>query len=103
MAWKERDIERLYYNIGDVREMIGADATSQIRFWEDEFHLETKRGHSGNRKYTMEDIALLKLIKQAVKDLHIATVRRLLFEGGEARLQEVVDSLAKKKAHAANC
>jgi DNA-binding transcriptional MerR regulator len=38
MAYKEKEIEKVYYSIGEVSEMFNV-APSLIRFWESEFEL----------------------------------------------------------------
>lgn len=93
------EIERLYYSIGECAEMIGVEQTATIRFWEQTFNVfPAHRSRKGDRKYTVPEIALLKVIAQACKELKLTTVKRLLDEGGEERLQEVVDSLKRKDA-----
>lgn len=81
--------------------MIGVDATSKVRFWETELELDFHRNRSGVRKYTKEDIAVLKLISEAVKYMHLPTVKRLLWEGN-GRLEEVVMMIENKRADASN-
>lgn len=97
MAWREREIEKLYYSIGEVAEMIGVDNTSKIRFWEMELEIDGKRNRRGERSYTVDEIALLALIRKAAVDLAIASIKRLLDEGGHDRLEEVVNTLAVKR------
>ena len=49
MAYKEKEIEKLYYSIGEVAEMFSV-APSLIRFWESEFDLiQPKKNRKGNR------------------------------------------------------
>jgi len=38
MPYKEKEIEKLYYTIGEVADMFGVN-TSLIRFWEKEFEI----------------------------------------------------------------
>ena len=62
MAYKERDIEKLYYSIGEVADMFQVNA-SQIRFYENEFDvLQPKKNAKGNRLFRLEDIENLKII-----------------------------------------
>ena len=59
MPYKEREIEKVYWTIGEVADIIH-QATSAVRFWESEFPwLSPKKGKKGNRKYTREDIAIV--------------------------------------------
>lgn len=92
------EVERLYYKIGEVAEMIDVENTSLIRFWESELDLRgPHRSRKGDRRYTVPEIAFLRTIREASRDLHLTTIKRLLKEGGEERLQEVVDSLKRKE------
>jgi DNA-binding transcriptional MerR regulator len=68
MPYKERPIERLYYSIGEVASMLGVN-TSMVRFWEKEFDiLKPKKNKKGNRYFTPEDVANIKLIYHLVKE-----------------------------------
>ena len=47
MAYKEKEIEKLYYSIGEVAEMFNV-APSLIRFWESEFEvIQPKKNRKG--------------------------------------------------------
>ncbi|MFD1768548.1 MerR family transcriptional regulator [Sphingobacterium suaedae] len=68
MPYKEREINKLYYTMGEVTDMFGVNA-SQIRFYEREFDiLQPKKNKKGNRLFTPDDIANLKIIFNLVKD-----------------------------------
>jgi len=68
MAYKEKEIEKLYYSIGEVAEMFNV-APSLIRFWETEFEIiQPKKNRKGNRQFTREDIDNVKLIFHLVKE-----------------------------------
>ena len=68
MPYKEKVIEKKYYSIGEVAEMLNV-ATSLIRFWETEFDIiKPKKNRKGNRQFTKEDIENIKLIYHLVKD-----------------------------------
>ena len=68
MPYKERDINKLYYTMGEVTEMFDVNA-SQIRFYEKEFEiLQPKKNKKGNRLFSPEDIENLKVIFHLVKD-----------------------------------
>ncbi|MCC2599655.1 MerR family transcriptional regulator [Sphingobacterium sp. FBM7-1] len=68
MPYKEREINKLYYTMGEVTTMFGVNA-SQIRFYEREFDIiQPKKNKKGNRLFTPEDIANLKIIFNLVKD-----------------------------------
>lgn len=68
MAYKEKEIEKLYYSIGEVAELFNV-APSLIRFWESEFDLiKPKKNRKGNRQFTREDIDNVKTIYHLVKE-----------------------------------
>lgn len=68
MAYKEKEIEKLYYSIGEVAELFNV-APSLIRFWESEFELiKPKKNRKGNRQFTKEDIDHVKTIYHLVKE-----------------------------------
>lgn len=68
MAYKEKEIEKLYYSIGEVAEQFNV-APSLIRFWETEFDiLQPKKNRKGNRQFTKEDIDQIRLIYHLVKE-----------------------------------
>src|SRR5690606_6969161 len=68
MPYKEREINKLYYTMGEVTEMFDVNA-SQIRFYEREFDiLQPKKNKKGNRLFTQDDIANLKIIFNLVKE-----------------------------------
>lgn len=68
MAYKEKEIEKLYYSIGEVAEMFNV-APSLIRFWESEFDLiAPKKNRKGNRQFTKEDIDNVRTIYHLVKE-----------------------------------
>lgn len=68
MAYKEKEIEKLYYSIGEVAEIFNV-APSLIRFWETEFDLiKPKKNRKGNRQFTREDIDSVRTIYHLVKE-----------------------------------
>lgn len=68
MPYKEREINKLYYTMGEVTQMFDVNA-SQIRFYEREFDiLQPKKNKKGNRLFTQNDIANLKIIFNLVKE-----------------------------------
>lgn len=68
MPYKEKEIEKKYYSIGEVAKELGV-ATSLIRFWETEFDIiKPKKNRKGNRQFTKEDIANVQLIYHLVKE-----------------------------------
>ncbi len=67
MAYREKEIEKIYYSIGEVAEQFNV-APSLIRFWESEFDLiQPKKNRKGNRQFTKEDIENVRTIYHLVK------------------------------------
>ncbi|MEM9325456.1 MAG: MerR family transcriptional regulator [Bacteroidota bacterium] len=68
MPYKEKEIEKKYFTIGEVADELRV-ATSLIRFWESEFDIiKPKKNRKGNRQFTKEDIKNVKLIYHLVKE-----------------------------------
>ena len=68
MPYKEREIEKQYYTIGEVAAQFDV-APSLIRFWETEFEqLKPKKNKKGNRQYTPKDIETLRTVYHLVKE-----------------------------------
>ena len=67
MPYKEREITKKYFTIGEVAEKLEVN-TSLIRFWESEFDiLSPKKNKKGLRKYTKKDIDIVKKIYTLLK------------------------------------
>ncbi|MGJ1205735.1 MerR family transcriptional regulator [Sphingobacterium lactis] len=101
MPYKEREINKLYYTMGEVTEMFDVNA-SQIRFYEREFDiLQPKKNKKGNRLFTQNDIANLKIIFNLVKEkgYTLQGAREFLRSNkNEAREnQRIIDSLENLK------
>lgn len=68
MPYKEKEIEKLYYTIGEVARMFDVN-TSHIRFWSKEFEvIKPATNKKGNRLYTQSDIDNFKKIYHLVKE-----------------------------------
>ncbi len=68
MPYKEKKIEKFYFSIGEVAQMLGVN-TSLIRFWEKNFDIiKPHKNKKGNRYFTKQDIENLKLIYHLVKE-----------------------------------
>src|SRR5215213_3358912 len=68
MAYKEKEIEKLYFTIGEVAKMFDVN-TSHIRFWSKEFDvIKPATNKKGNRMYTQSDIDNFKKIYHLVKE-----------------------------------
>lgn len=99
MPYKEKEIEKLYYSIGEVAEIFDV-STSLVRYWENEFDiLKPKKNKKGNRLFTKKDIENLHLIYHLVKE------RGFTLDGAKRKLKqnkedtfnefEVIQSLQK--------
>jgi DNA-binding transcriptional MerR regulator len=102
MAYKEREIEKLYFPIGEVAEMFHVN-TSQIRFYEKEFDiLQPKKNAKGNRLFRVEDIETLKIIFNLIKDKGFTLQGAKDFlkknKNEAVEQQKVIDSLQKIKS-----
>ena len=82
LPYKETDIVKLYYTIGEVSEMFDVN-TSLIRFWEKEFDIiKPKKNKKGNRLFTSDDIDNFKVIYNLVKE------QGLTLDGAKKYLKE---------------
>src|ERR1700759_799290 len=68
MPYKEREINKMYYTMGEVSAMFDVNQ-SLIRFYEKEFDiLQPKKNKKGNRYFTPEDVENLKIIFHLIRD-----------------------------------
>lgn len=68
MPYKERDISKMYYSMGEVSKLFDVNQ-SLIRFYEKEFDiLQPKKNKKGNRYFTPEDVENLKIILHLIRD-----------------------------------
>jgi DNA-binding transcriptional MerR regulator len=80
MPYKEKKVEKLFYSIGEVAEMLNVPV-STVRFWENEFDvLKPRKNKKGNRLFTAPDIKNLKIIHHLVKEkgMTLAGVKKQL-------------------------
>lgn len=101
MPYKERDIEKLYYTMGEVTQLFDVNA-SQIRYYEREFEiLQPKKNKKGNRLFSPEDVENLKIIFSLLKDkgftLQGAKDYLRSNKGEVKENQKVIDSLERLK------
>jgi DNA-binding transcriptional MerR regulator len=106
MPYKERDITKQYFTIGEVAEQFGV-ATSLIRFWETEFdELNPRKSKKGNRLFTQADVDTFRTIYHLVKErgYTIAGAREMLKQkGGQLKDKiDVIQSLEKVRGFLAN-
>ncbi len=68
MPYKEKSVEKLFYTIGEVSEILGVPV-STVRFWENEFDiLKPRKNKKGNRLFMPQDLRNLKIIHTLVKE-----------------------------------
>ncbi|MEO8887465.1 MAG: MerR family transcriptional regulator [Mucilaginibacter sp.] len=101
MPYKEREISKLYYTMGEVAAMFDVN-TSLIRFYEKEFDvLKPKKNKKGNRLFTPEDLENLRIIFHLIRDkgytLNGAKEHLKNNLGGTKDNQRVIDSLENLK------
>lgn len=102
MAYKEKEITKLYFPIGEVAEMFEVK-TSMIRFYEKEFDvLQPKKNAKGNRLFRPEDIENLKVIFHLIKDkgFTLQGAKEYLKSGKNEvhEQQKVIEALEKLKS-----
>ncbi len=83
MPYKEFKIEKLYYTIGEVAEILGEN-TSLVRFWAQKFpeYIKPARNKKGNRLFTADDLSNFRVIHYLVKE------RGMTLEGASKRLKD---------------
>jgi DNA-binding transcriptional MerR regulator len=88
MPYKEKEIEKLYYTIGEVAQMFSVN-TSNIRFWSKEFEvIRPATNKKGNRLYTQTDIDNFKKIYHLVKE------KGFTLKGAKSELKDAKKSKA---------
>jgi DNA-binding transcriptional MerR regulator len=102
MPFKEVKVEKVYYTIGEVAEMLDAPV-STIRFWENEFDiLKPMKNKKGNRLFTQTDIKNLKIIHHLLKNegMTLSGVKKRLSGNWEEtdHKYEINESLLKIKS-----
>lgn len=82
MPYKKPKIEKIFYSIGEVADIIG-ESQSLIRYWESQFAaLKPHKNKRGTRLFTKEDIETVKIIHHLVKE------RGLTLKGAQQKLKE---------------
>ncbi|HKK38313.1 MAG TPA: MerR family transcriptional regulator [Cryomorphaceae bacterium] len=88
MPYREKEIEKLYYSIGEVSKMFDVNA-SLIRFWEKEFDIiKPKKNKKGNRLFTKEDVENFRIIFHLVKE------RGYTLQGAKDKLKDNKNDVA---------
>lgn len=102
MPYKEVKVEKVYYAIGEVAEMLNTPV-STVRFWENEFDiLKPMKNKKGNRLFTQADVKNLKIIHHLLKTegMTLSGVKKRLSGGLEETeyKHEISESLLKIKS-----
>ena len=102
MPYKEPEIEKIFYTIGELADMFGENA-SLIRFWANKFDgiIKPRKNKKGNRMFSPDDIETFKIIRHLVKDkgMTLTGARKRIEDNrnGENRNREIIESLGKIK------
>ncbi len=101
MPYKEPKIEKVFFSIGEVSEMLGVNP-SLIRFWDKEFAiLKLQKTARGNRIFTKDDIQQLRVIYHLVKEkgMTLKGAKQLLHRNreGATKTAEVIEKLLQIK------
>jgi len=90
VPYKEKEITKLYYSIGEVSAMFNVN-NSLIRFWEKEFDIiKPKKNKKGNRMFTPVDVENFHLIFHLVKE------RGYTLQGAKDHLKGNIDKAASQ-------
>ncbi|MBU0487221.1 MAG: MerR family transcriptional regulator [Bacteroidetes bacterium] len=82
MPYKEKELQKIYYSIGEVATMFNVN-TSLIRFWEKEFDIiRPQKNKKGNRLFTKQDVENFHVIYHLLKE------RGFTIEGARKKLKE---------------
>lgn len=90
MPYKELEIKKIYWTIGEAAEEIGIE-TSAIRFYDAELGLKIGR-HSRKqlRMLRRRDVDRLKLIVRLTSYMHLAGIKKLI---EDKRLEQIAEIL----------
>jgi DNA-binding transcriptional MerR regulator len=83
MPYKEAKIEKIYYTIGEVAEMLG-ESTSLVRFWSNKLSdiIRPHKNRKGNRLFQPDDVKNFKILHHLIKN------QGMTLEGARKRLKE---------------
>lgn len=89
MPYKDKEVEKVYYPIGEVAAIFGVN-TSLIRFWEKEFDIiRPRKNKKGNRLFTKADLENFQIIFDLVKK------QGYTLDGAKQKLKESVGNVPK--------
>ena len=68
MPYKEKPVEKLFYSIGEVSDILNVPV-STVRYWENEFDiLKPRKNKKGNRLFMPEDLRNLRIIHHLLRE-----------------------------------
>jgi DNA-binding transcriptional MerR regulator len=102
LPYKEKDIEKKYFSIGEVADMFQV-APSLIRYWESEFDtIQPQKNKKGNRQFTKDDIEQFRVIYSLLKEkgYTINGARELLKKDKQKvkNTEDILDALHKVRS-----
>ena len=91
MPYKDREIKKIYYTVGDVAKMFNV-APSLVRYWDSEFkELKPSKNKKGNRLFHEKDIEYFKVIYYLVK------VKGYTLDGARTQLKNKKSSVFQEE------
>lgn len=73
MPYKEKEIHKVYWSIGEVAKMVHR-ATSAIRYWELEFYwIKVKKNKKGERYFTRDNVNQIIQVNHALNFVGMTT------------------------------
>ncbi|SHF00263.1 DNA-binding transcriptional regulator, MerR family [Mariniphaga anaerophila] len=101
MPYKKPKIEKIFFTIGEVAEMVDVTPPT-IRYWESSFdELSPKKSSKGTRLFSKEDIETVKFIHFLVKErgMTVKGVQQKLKSNRQSTIEnwEIVKRLQKIK------
>jgi DNA-binding transcriptional MerR regulator len=103
MPYKDKEIEKIYWSIGEVAALLGV-GVSMIRFWETELDfLNPRRNRKGDRFYTRQDVERIKMVHFLTREKGFTlkgAKQKILQEGveGVEAQHQVIETLKKIKS-----
>jgi DNA-binding transcriptional MerR regulator len=98
MPYKEAKIEKIYYTVGEVAEMLD-ESTSLVRFWSTKLSdiIRPHKNRKGNRLFHPDDVRNFKILHYLIKNqgMTLEGARKRLKENqtGEDYNMKIIDSL----------
>jgi DNA-binding transcriptional MerR regulator len=88
MALSKNKNHKLFYSIGEVAAEIGVNE-STLRYWETVFkQIAPKKSVTGVRRYTKEDLQMVKLVHHLVKEKGMTLMGAKTYLKGYGKMEE---------------